>query len=295
MPGPDGKQIFAIGGQFRGELLRYDLKSRKFEPFLSGISAEQLDFSKDGKWVAYVTYPEGILWRSRVDGSERMQLTSSPLRVAVPRWSPDGTRIAFSGYPPDGPWKSYVVSAEGGKPQVVSESQNDELDPTWSPDGNTLIFGGHMFSPQTRISSLDLRTGRVSIIPGSEGLFSPRISPDGRFIVAIDAPANLKLLLFDQRTRKWSELVNSKKPGGFGWPQWSNDSKSVYITDFEHRPAINRVRIADRKIERVAPLEVPGGVTGYATSWMCVAPDGSFLLLRDLSIQEIYALDVDLP
>jgi len=293
-PSPDGKQIFAVGGQFRGELLRYDLKSGEFEPFLSGISAEELDFSKDGKWVTYVTYPEGVLWRSRVDGSERMQLTSSPLRVAVPRWSPDGTRIAFSGYPPRGPWKIYVVSPEGGKPEVVSESQNDQLDPTWSPDGNTLIFGGFVFSTQTRISSVDLRTGRVSSIPGSEGLTSPRISPDGRFIVALEAAGMFKLLLFDQQTNKWSELVN-RKESGFGFQQWSPDSKSVYVVDQTHGFAIDRVGIGDRKIERVAAIEVPGGVTGAGGPWMSVAPDGSPLLLRDLSIQEFYALDVDWP
>jgi Tol biopolymer transport system component/DNA-binding winged helix-turn-helix (wHTH) protein len=293
-PSPDGKQVFAVGGQFRGELLRYDLKSGEFEPFLSGISAEELDFSKDGKWVTYVTYPEGVLWRSRVDGSERMQLTSSPLRVAVPRWSPDGTRIAFSGYPPGGPWKIYVVRPEGGKPEVVSESQDDEMDPTWSPDGNTLIFGGHVFSPQTRISSVDLRTGRVSTIPGSEGLTSPRISPDGRFIVALEAHTMSKLVLFDQQTNKWSELVN-RQESGFGFQQWSPDSKSVYVVDQANGFAIDRVGIGDRKIERVAAIEVPGGVTGAGGAWMSMGPDGSPLLLRDLSIQEIYALDMDWP
>jgi Tol biopolymer transport system component/DNA-binding winged helix-turn-helix (wHTH) protein len=294
MPSADGKQIFAIGGQFRGELARYDVTSRKFGPFLSGISAEQLDFSKDGNWVTYVTFPEGILWRSKVDGSERMQLTSSPLRVEVPHWSPDGTRIAFAGYPPEGPWKIYLVSADGGKPEVVSESQNDELDPTWSPDGNTLIFGGHMFSPQTRISSLDLRTRRVSTIPESQGLFSPRISPDGRFIVAMDAPATLKLFLFDQQTQKWSELLNNGKPTA-GWHQWSNDSKAVYVWDLENEVALSRVRIGDRKIQRVVEFAVPKGLAGAGGGWMGVAPDGSPLLLHDLSIQEIYALDVDWP
>ena len=295
VPSPDGKQIFATGGQLRGELVRYDLKSRQFAPFLSGISADQLDFSKDGNWVAYVSYPEGILWRCKADGSERMQLTNSSLSVQVPRWSPDGKRIAFSGQLHGGAWKIYLVSSEGGKPEVVSNSQNDELDPTWSPDGNTLIFGGHMFSPQTRISSVDLRTGRVLSIPGSEGLFSPRISPDGQFIVAIDAPANLKLLLFDQRTQKWSELINKKEPGGLGWPQWSSDSKFVYVSDYKHGQAIDRVRISDHKIERVAAIEVPGGVMGSEDGWMSMAADGSILILRDLSVQEIYALDVDLP
>jgi hypothetical protein len=88
--------------------------------------------------------------------------------------------------------------------------------------------------------------------------------------------------------------VNSKEGGGFGFQQWSPDSKSVYMVD-SHGPAIDRVRIGDRKIERVAAFKVPGGVTGAGGPWMSVAPDGSPLLLRDLSIQEFYALDMDWP
>jgi hypothetical protein len=58
--------------------MRFDVKSDRREPFFGGISAEFLDFSKDGQWVAYVTYPEGNLWRSKLDGSERLQLTYPP-------------------------------------------------------------------------------------------------------------------------------------------------------------------------------------------------------------------------
>ena len=294
---PDGKQIFAIGGQIRGELARYDLKSRKLEPYLSGISAEQLDFSKDGKWLAYVTFPEGILWRSKVDGSERRQLTNPPLAAGLPQWSPDGSRIAFSGLLPGGIWKIYVVPAEGGKPELVSQGERSELDPTWSKDGNSLIFGGIFLGVQPRIASVDLRTGRESIIPGSEGMHAPRASPDNRFIVAMDAPGARKLLLFDQETQKWSELMNNKNPGGLNWNRWSVDGKFVYVYDFvdRHAPVVYRIRIADRKIERVAAFEVPQGMTGYWIGWVGVAPDGSPLVLRDLSIEEIYALDVDLP
>ncbi len=293
---PDGKQIFATGGQIRGELARYDLKSRQLEPYLSGISAEQLDFSEDGKWLTYVTYPEGILWRSRVDGTERTQLTNPPLTASLPHWSPDGTRIAFSGLLPGGVWKIYVIPAEGGKPEVVSQSERWDLDPTWSEDGNSLTFGGYMTAVQPRIYSVDLRTGRESMIPGSEAMFSPRASPDNRFIVALDTPGDRKLLLFDRETQKWSELMNQKDPG-LSWPRWSGDSKFVYVTDFadRHAPVVYRVRVADRKTERVAAFEVPQGITGYWVGWAGGAPDGSPLVLRDLSIEEIYALDVDLP
>ena len=295
-PSPDGKQVFATGGQTRGELARYDLKSRKLEPFLSGISAEQLDFSKDGKWLTYTTFPDGILWRCRVDGTERRQLTNPPLTAGLPRWSPDGTRIAFSGLLPGEVWKIYVVSAEGGTPEVVSQGERAELDPTWSKDGNSLIFGGTMTSGKARISSVDLRTGRESMIPGSGGMSSPRVSPDNRFIVATDAPGNSKMFLFDRETQKWTELMSNKNPG-LSWEQWSGDSKYVYITDLtdRHAPTVYRIRIPDGKTEHVAAFEVPEGITGYWVSWTGVDPNGDPLVLRDLSIQEIYALDVELP
>jgi len=295
-PSRDANQIFAIGGQPRGELARYDLKSHVLVPYLSGISAEQLDYSRDGEWLTYVTFPEGILWRGKLDGSEHMQLTSHPLRAGLPRFSPDGKRIVFAGSPTEGALRLYVVSAEGGKPEVVSQSQDDEVDPNWSPDGSSLIFGGLLLAAQPRISSVDLRTGRVSTIPGSEGLFSPRVSPDGRFIVAIDAPGDRKLLLFGRSTGKWTELLRIEH-AGIGWPVWSSDSKLIYVSDASDRrtPIVYRIRISDHKIERVAALEVPEGITGTWGGWYGVTPDGSPLVLRDLSIQEIYALDVDLP
>src|SRR5215469_11169832 len=71
----DGKQIFAVGAKERGELLRFDAKANEFVPFLSGISAFNPTFSRDGNWVAYTSYPDHALWRSRADGSERLQLT----------------------------------------------------------------------------------------------------------------------------------------------------------------------------------------------------------------------------
>ena len=75
LPSKDGKKLFVVGVQQRAELVRYDAKSGDFAPYLDGISAGDLDFSRDGQWVTYVTYPDDTLWRSKLDGSARLQLT----------------------------------------------------------------------------------------------------------------------------------------------------------------------------------------------------------------------------
>ena len=107
--------------------MRYDAKSRQFVPYLSGISAEDVSFSRDGAWVAYLAYPEGTLWRSKVDGSERMQLTFLPLETVKPSWSPDGRRIAFAGRTLGKPSQIYLVSPEGRRPSATDNRRPQSL------------------------------------------------------------------------------------------------------------------------------------------------------------------------
>jgi Tol biopolymer transport system component/DNA-binding winged helix-turn-helix (wHTH) protein len=292
-PSVDGKRLFVIGEQSRGELMRYDSESRLFVTFLSGISAEDLDFSRDGKWVAYVTFPEGVLWRSRVDGSERLQLSSLPVKAAMPHWSPDGKRIAFSASTPGKPWQIFLISADGGSPEQLIPSEHDELDANWSPDGESFVFGESSYSPTSSIYALDLHTRQVSTLPGPKGLFSPRWSPDGHFIVATSYDL-LKLLLFDLTTQTWSELDSGHM---HGYPVWSRDAKYLYFSSpLEKGIPFYRLRVADRKLERVANANLPRGVAwGFFGAWTGLAPDDSPLLLRDTSMQEIYALDVLWP
>ena len=97
VPSKDGKKLFAVEALRRGELERYDSKAQAFTSFLGGISAQDVAFSNDGQWVAYVLFPEGTLWRSKVDGSEKLQLSFPPLYAMQPRWSPDGTRTCVLG------------------------------------------------------------------------------------------------------------------------------------------------------------------------------------------------------
>src|SRR5262249_25921956 len=142
LPGTDGKRLFAIATQTRGQLVRYDAHLGQFLPLLSGISADGVDFSADGQWVTYVSVPDRILWRSKADGSERRQLTLPGMDVNLPRWSPDGNRIAFLGQSAVGkPFKIYLISREGGTPEQVIPGNENEGEPSWSPDGHSIAFG----------------------------------------------------------------------------------------------------------------------------------------------------------
>jgi Tol biopolymer transport system component len=141
LPSRDGKKIFAVAEQPRGELVRYDTKLRQSLPYLGGVSGEQVRFSRDGQWAAYVTYPEAALWRSKIDGSERLQLTFGPNKAAVPRWSPDGKRIAFVSIQAGQPPRIYVIPAEGGSTEAIAPEQPVQEDPQWTADGSSIVFG----------------------------------------------------------------------------------------------------------------------------------------------------------
>jgi Tol biopolymer transport system component/DNA-binding winged helix-turn-helix (wHTH) protein len=283
-PSRDGRRIYVVGVKRRGELARYDAKTQSFESYLPNVSAEHLDFSRDGEWVTYVTFPEGDLWRSKVDGSERLRLSSPPIRALLPRWSPDGKRIAFTAKIPGKPRKIYIVSAEGGAPQQLAAEERIEVDPGWSPDGKMLVFG--IRDTQT-IHLIDLNTLEVTRLTGSEGMYSPRWSQDGRYITALSTDAQ-RLMLFDRASEKWNVLATM----GVGWPHWSQDGKYIYFSDFK---ALFRLRIDDRQIEQLAAFKDLRLAAGYTGPWIGWAPDDSPLVLRDTGIQDIYALEWQTP
>jgi len=294
-PSTDGKRIFAIGEQSRGELERFDAKSGQFVPYLAGVSASDVGFSRDGQWVAYVTYPEGVLWRSRIDGSDKLQLTRPPFYPGNPLWSADGKKILFEGESGKNEG-AYVVAAEGGAPQELLVGSVYYVSfPQWMPDGKSVIFQQTRLkgssNGQHDVAVLDIQTGKVSTLPGSENLIGPALSPDGRFLAAATSD-RLKLMLFTFSTQKWVELAKTD----IGSVNWTRDGKYLYFDSGSGLdPAISRLRIADRKLERVTGLKDFRQVEFSQYPWSGLTPDGAPLLLRDVGTQEVYALDFEAP
>jgi Tol biopolymer transport system component len=294
-PARDNKKIWALGVKPCAEIVRYDEGKKKFVPVVPGVSATDLDFSSDGKWVAYVAIPEGTLWRSHANGTERLQLTSAPEHAALPHWSPDGKQIAYVSMKPGQSWKLSLVPSGGGTSQEILAESGSQIDANWSPDGSRLMFGDFAHDAGgLSIRILDFKTHTTETIPGSQGLFSPRWSPDGRYIAAL-SPDNTALMRFDFEGQKWSTWL-TEPAGTVNYPVWSADSKYLYFDDLVNGDeSIRRVKVGESQPERAL---VPGTIDRYLGAlgpWTGRAPDGSWMFVRDRSTQEVYQLSLDLP
>jgi len=291
-PTADGKKILAVGSQLQAEVVRYDAQAAQFIPFLGGISAVGVSFSRDGQWLSYIKWPDGELWRCRVDGSEKLQLTAPPLFVQSAEWSPDGSQIAFAGGLPGEKTHVFLVAGSTGAAQQVVSGSLNLHNPSWTPDGNSLLLSGAEEGPETSsIRFLDLKTTKMTSVPDSRGRVGATLSPDGRYVAATTVDGQ-KLLIFDVTAQKWSDLAQ----GSISAIRWAQDNKYVYFdTQSSTEPAVYRVRLSDRKMETVASLKNLRRVILPFQAWMGLTPEGSPLLMRDTGTQEVYALDFEQP
>jgi len=292
IPSRDGTRIFADGFTPRGELSRIDPRTGALQPLLGGISAEYASFSPDGKYVAYVSFPEGTLWKADQDGSNRVQLAGGPDYIYNPRWSPDSKQILFA---TDGfnPLHSsiYLVSTDGGNPQrLLPVDATVTGDPNWSPDGKKVVFHrGGIAATNGDLRILDLGSAKATVIPGSSGMFSPRWSADGRFILAKFTDSRPSLPVFDFNTQRWSTLpVN----GDAEFPSFSRDGRYIYFLRFGRDQAVIRIPVSGGKEERI--VDMPNWhITGHFGFSMALDPTDAPLVLRDVGSDDIYALRLE--
>jgi Tol biopolymer transport system component len=289
-PSLDGKRLYAIGNQRRSELVRYDAKTGQFLPFLGGVSARDVVYSRDGKWITYVSYPEGDLWRCRADGSEKLELIpSSAMFNYESEWSPDGSQIVVSAAEPGKKQRMYLVPANGGEAHEIPVGEQNVIWPSWSADGGSITYNDASGPGHSEVHEVVLKTMRVSTLPDAKNVIQPLRSPDGQYLAATNVGGD-QVLLFEYGTQKWSKLASVE----VGVVRWSVDSKYLYIDGGSGaEAAIYRVRIADRKMERVAGLGNLRRVVSTWRPWMGLTPTGEPMLARDTGSQEVYALDLE--
>ncbi len=294
----DGSRILAFGARSEFEHERFQPDLREHLPFLPGIRALDLAISRDGNWVAIQGMPDRSLWRIKQDGTERVQLVGSPVLVAHPQWSPDGTKIAFECQLPGGPPRACVVSADGGAMQELLPQQGEQSVPSWSADGKSIALAMNVLAPEgfngpKGIYIVDWETRKATKLPESEGLTSPMWSPDGKYLTAKSLDEH-RILLFDSQAGKWKEIANGKLLSGHG--AWTHDSKYFLIQDgSESGQPIYRLHAGDFKRERVLSFEAILGSGVDRCVLTDLAPDDTPIITLLRRGTRVYILDVHFP
>jgi Tol biopolymer transport system component/DNA-binding winged helix-turn-helix (wHTH) protein len=291
--GRTGEQIFFVGQDVHSLLERYDPRRKEYVPqqgFLA--AADHITFSHDGRWVAWAD-ANHRLWRARIDGTDKVLLTPASMWVFMDTWSPDDTRIAFMAREPRQPWQIYTVNTDGGPPERLLQEDHNIGDPSFSADGKYLVFGTvpelmAVEKTPTSLEIMELATHHVTEVPNSRGLYSPRWSPDGRFIAAITLDQK-QLMLYDMQTKIWKTLAVTSAAN----PVWSKDSKALYIHAYraENRPII-RVSVPEGKMEEIANLNNfrSGNVTH--DDFAGITLDDLPLMHAEISSGNLYTIDL---
>lgn len=291
----NGHRLFFIGRDTHSVLLKYDSSSKQFTPYGKTLNAAQLvAFSRDGQSVAWINPKDSTLWRSRTDGSQRLQLTASPMEVFMMHRSPDGKRIVLMAREPGKIWRIYIMDAQGGNLSPVLNETRNEADPGWSPDGDSIVFGrlpelmAEKSLPKS-IHILNLKTKQLTTLPQSKGLFSPRWSPDGRYIAAMPLDQS-KLVIYDLATHAWKTLISRPAHD----PAWSHDSRWIYFHDFiaTDQP-VYRVSVPGGDLDQVAGLSSVQPLDVLDFRFAGLTPGDVPLVNARISTANIYSIDLD--
>ncbi len=289
-------RIFVIGSHNEYQLLRIDPKTSIKTAMLAESGATDMDFSLDGQWVVYAARENGTLWKSRIDGSGKVQLTAGATGAFAPHWSPDQKEILFTGFLLDSQPRLYVVSANGGSPKTVLPSNNKwaSVSGDWRTDGRQIVLDVQEMESgrASDIRILDLDSGKLSKLLGSDGLPEPRWSADGRYIAALN-PQKKQVWVYDCKLEKWSALADANFPAAL---RWSPSGDSLYYQDVDEvEESIFRVPMATRETERVLKLGdllSAGAARGIFTG---LSPDGSVYVTVDHGDVDVYSVDLKLP
>jgi Tol biopolymer transport system component len=144
---PDGSRLsferWRRGGEgddwSNSEIWVVDFDGTNLERLGKGLAAR---WSPDGQLLVFAAptaVSDGDLFLMNADGSGRCRLLATPAREYPAGWSPDGKRILFSRWGPDGA-DVFVVNTDGSGVRNLSRSPGYDFAADWSPDGSQILF-----------------------------------------------------------------------------------------------------------------------------------------------------------
>lgn len=294
IPTQTGSRIFAFSFRSRRELEKFDPRTMRASMLSLDTLAQEASISPDGQMVVYSNRPDGSMWRSNTDGSQRLRLTSAPLGGLSPHWSPKGEQILFTGVRNDQPRQIYLLAADGGALRPVLPKGWEGVNADWSPDGYRIAVSMRNLKihPRYALFTLEPTTAIWKELPDSKEFSEPRWSPDGRYIAALDS-SNHHLLLFDVQKAKWSTLASG---GYLEAPNWSSDGSSIYFQDqLDEQESVFRADVATQRVQLVLGFGEILRVSATHCFFSGLGRDGSIYVMLERGLTDIYALDLDLP
>jgi serine/threonine protein kinase len=189
-----------------------------------------LDASPNGKWIAYDTSaPQEDIFVIQPDRTGWRQLTNDGFKNRLPRWSPDGSLIAFYS-DRGGTFQCWTIRPDGSDLKLISTSSR-LYNPVWSPDGKTLACSA---GPHYDLSLIDLRRPlserRPAPLPYREKPLYPfSWSPDGTRLVGVsDVTTEPGLFVYSFLKRSYERITSDAAE----YPIWLHDNRrALYIVD----------------------------------------------------------------
>ena len=204
-------------------------------------------WSPDGKQIAFTSFrrdrdgnlPHFDIYVMDIDGGNQQRLTDNPHGDQYPSWSPHGERIVFSSRR-DGHFRNdfgityeiYVMDADGGNQQRLTENRQNDWHPVWSPDGKRIAFSsdrkGDLVNFEIYVMDAD-GGNQQRLTENRDSDKSPSWSPDGgRIAFSSDRkgdPINFDIYVMDADGGNPQNLTNN--PDDDGDPAWLNSPFSV--------------------------------------------------------------------
>ncbi|WP_421873471.1 S41 family peptidase [Marinoscillum sp.] len=196
------------------------------------------DLSPDGSQIAF-SY-QGDIWTVPVAGGRADRLTLHEAYETNPKWSADGSQIAFQSdrY---GNNDLFLMKAGGGVPERLTFHSSSDGLYDFTADGDLIFLTRRLYAQVEReweIQKVSIEGGTPTLLIDALGL-DPVVSPDGSKVAfvrgtcrvareAYQGPANRDVWMYDFNTGEYTQLTDFD--GNDHSPQWKDNNTLLYIT-----------------------------------------------------------------